>query len=85
MKKLVSKREGLSIVELSEVNLKADVILTKTNNDIYIATPDGDLISISTGVKYVYDLVEVVEQGDEAYLFESSREAKEWIADNILT
>ena len=81
MKQIVlNKKETISI---NDINTELYFILVKVENELLNYTNKG-LTYLVGGEPYTKaNLEELIESGAEAYQIESSKEAEQWIKDNL--
>ena len=81
MKRIVSEQK--EIISINDINTELHFILVKVENELLNYTSRG-LSYLMGGEPYTKaNLKELIEGGAEAYQIESSKEAEQWIKDNL--
>ena len=81
MKRIVSEQK--EIISINDINTELHFILVKVENELLNYTSRG-LSYLVGGEPYTKaNLEELIEGGAEAYQIESSKEAEQWIKDNL--
>lgn len=82
MKQIVlNKKETISINDIESLTY---YIIVKTKEGILLNYNNNELTEVVGGLLYEeHTLEELIEGGAEAYQIESSKEAKQWIKDNL--
>ena len=81
MKRIVSEQK--EIISINDINTELHFILVKVENELLNYTSRG-LSYLMGGEPYTKaNLEELIEGGAEAYQIESSKEAEQWIKDNL--
>ena len=81
MKQIVLEQK--EIISINDINTELHFILVKVENELLNYTSRG-LSYLMGGEPYTKaNLKELIEGGAEAYQIESSKEAEQWIKDNL--